>query len=143
MRTSRRWGLCRTFYCFGEKFEKNHNQAHPEHQKHELDRAKKRMNSVLGEYLEGLHRECRRTAPQSAHKCVSAALLNPVGEENLEDQKLALHDQELECRRGAPQSAVTRNRIRSAALPPAVPPAACRDTNVAEEHREARSSALR
>ena len=104
------------------------------------------MNSVLGENLEGLHREYRRSAPQSAQKCVSemnASLLNSVQEENLEDQKLALHDQELECQRGAPQSAVTRNRTRSSALLPAVPPAACRDTNVAEEYGEARSWALR
>ena len=89
---------------------------------HELERAKKRMNSVLGENLEGLHREYQRSAPQSAQKCVPekhAALLNSVLEENLEDQRFALHYQELECRRSAPYVAATRNRIRSSALPPA------------------------
>ena len=57
------------------------HQAHPELHEHELERAKKRMNCVLGENLESLHRECQRSAPQSAQKCVPgkhAALLNPV-----------------------------------------------------------------
>ena len=55
------------------------------------------MKSVLDENLEDLHlkRECQRSAPKEA-------LLNSVLGENLEDQKFALHDQELECRRAAP-----------------------------------------
>ena len=59
------------FFDFGEKCEKPRTQAHPELQKHELDREKKRMNSVLGENLEGLHQpEKQRSAPHSAQKCV-------------------------------------------------------------------------
>ena len=95
----------RTFLNLGKSAKKNLHQAHPEHHKHELERAKKRMNSVLGENLEGLHREYQRSAPQSVQKCVSwrkASLLNSVWEENLEDQGVALHDEELECRRAAP-----------------------------------------
>ena len=93
------------FFILGKSAKKNHHQTHPEHHKHELKRAKKRMNSVLCENLEGLHWEYRRSAPQSAQKCVSwrkASLLNPVWEENLEDQGVALQDEELECRRAAP-----------------------------------------
>ena len=94
------------FCYFGEKCEKPHHQAHPEHHKHELERAKKRMNSVLGENLEGLHWEYRRSAPQSAQKCVSwrkkASLWNSVWVENLEDLRVALHDEELEWPRSAP-----------------------------------------
>ena len=127
---------------------KNLQQAHPELQKHELERAKKRMNSVLGENLGGLHqRRNQRSAPQSAQKCVpqkKAALLNSVREENLEDQRFALHDEELECRRSAPESAAIRkNRIRSSARPPAVPPAAARELPFARRRPQARSWALR
>ena len=90
------------------------------------------MNSVLGENLEGLHqpRENQRSAPQFAQNCVpekQAALLNSVCEENLEDRRFALHDQELEYRRSAPQSAaIGKNKIRSLALPPTVLPSAPR-----------------
>ena len=130
-------GGCVALFLFRGKDRKTNNQAHPEHQKHELDRAKKSMNSVLGENLEGLHRKNRR----SEMRLCSA--VEPVREKKtLKTQKRALHDQELECRPGAPQSAVTRNRIRSSVPPPAVPPAAAREPNVAEENREARSSAL-
>ena len=72
------------------------------------------MNLVLGENHEDLHlKQGQRTAPQSTQKTVSwrkASLLNSVKRKNLEDQKLVLHHQELECRRAAPQSAVTRKR---------------------------------
>ena len=47
------------------------------------------MNSVLGETLEGLHREYQRSTPQCAQKYVpqeNAALLDSVQGENLEDQ---------------------------------------------------------
>ena len=46
--------------------------------------------------------------------------------DNLEDQRFALRDRGLECRRSAPQPDAVRNMIRSVALPPAVPPAAYR-----------------
>ena len=55
--------------------------------------AKKRMNSDLGENLEGLHQDCQRSAPQSAQKYVlekKATLLHSVQEENLEGQNSAL-----------------------------------------------------
>ena len=77
----------------------------PELREHLLERAKKRMNSDLGETLEGVHREYQRSAPQSAQKYVpqeNASLLNSVQGENLEDLRVALHHQELECRRAAP-----------------------------------------
>ena len=45
----------RTFFKFGEKCEKPIHQAHVRLDEHELERAKKRMSSVLGETLEGLH----------------------------------------------------------------------------------------
>ena len=52
------------------------------------------MNSVLGENLEDLLREqvCQRSARQSV-------LLYSVQEENIKDLRVALHHQELECRR--------------------------------------------
>ena len=74
--------------------------------------------------MEALQRRNQRSVPQSAQKCAPekhAALLNSVREENLEDQRFALHDQELECRRSAPCSAAaSKNRIRSSALQPVV-----------------------
>ena len=70
-----------------------------------------RMNSGLGENLEGLHQDYQRSAPQSAQKGVPAALLKPVREENLEDRRFALHDHEPEGKRSAPESAATgKNR---------------------------------
>ena len=132
------------FFEIGEKCEKPRTQAHPELQNHELDREKMRMNSVLGENLEGLHQpEKQRSAPHSAQKCVpktkKKSQLNSVLGENLEDA--GHHCAELECQRSAAFGETKESG--SSALPPAVPPAACRDTNVAEEHREARSWALR
>ena len=59
----------------------------------ELDREKKRMNSVLGDNLEGLHQnhEKQRSAPHSAQKCVpktrKRSQLNSVLGENLEDDE--------------------------------------------------------
>ena len=44
------------------------HQAHLRLHEHELEHATKRMNSVLGENLEGLHRENKRSAPHSAQK---------------------------------------------------------------------------
>ena len=108
------------------KCEKLLYQAHPRHRPNQLESEKTKTlaNPVQDENLEDFHRECQRSARQSA-------LLNSVREKNLEDQKFPLHDQELECQRSAPFVAATKNRIRSSALPPAVPQAACRDTNVA------------
>ena len=99
------------FFDPGEKCEKPHSQAQPNHHKHELDREKKRMNFVLEENLEGLHREYRRSAPQSAQKCVperEKTPLKPVLGENLEHR--AHHHAELERPSSAPQSAATRKR---------------------------------
>ena len=52
-------------FYFGEKCEKHLHQAHPELHEHQLGSAKKGMNSVLGEILEGLHEkwEIQRSAP--------------------------------------------------------------------------------
>ena len=105
------------FYV-GEKCEKPLCQAHLCVLHHQLE-SEKKMN------LEDVHlKQGQRSAPQSAQKCVSwkATLLNAVQRKNREDQNLVLHHQELECRRAAPQSAVTKSRIRSSVLPPAVPP---------------------
>ena len=73
----------------------------------------------------------------------TAALLNSVREENLEDENSVNHDQELECRRGAPQSAEARSRIRSSALPPAVPPSAAQERRGSARKACGRSSAPR
>ena len=116
----------RTFFYFGEKCEKPLHQAHLRVLQHQLE-SEKKMNSDLGENQEDFHeKQGQRSAPQSAQKCVfwKATLLNAVLGENLEDQNLILHHQELECRRAVPQSAVTKSKTRSSVLPPAVPPAA-------------------
>ena len=81
----------RTFFNFWEKCEKPLHQDHLCLPEHELERAKKRMNSVLGENLEGLHREYQRSAPQSAQKCVPEKKAALLSRENLEDQHFALH----------------------------------------------------
>ena len=81
---------------------------------HQLE-SEKKVNLVLGENHDDLHlKQGQRSAPQSAQKSVSkrkASLLNSVQRKYLEDQNLVLHHQELECRRAAPQSVATRNRI--------------------------------
>ena len=113
-------------FYFGEKCEKNLYQAHLRALQHQLE-SEKKMNRALRENHEDLHwKPEQRSAPQSAQKCVSwrkARLFNTV-QKNLVDQNLVLHHQELGCRRAAPQSAATRDRVWSSALPPAVPPAA-------------------
>ena len=52
------------------------------------------MNLVMGEKIEDLHREleCQRSAQQTE------VLLNSVLGENLEDLRVVLHHQELECK---------------------------------------------
>ena len=72
------------------------HEAHPGLHEHQLE-SEKKMNLAQSENLEDLHqkRECQRSAPKEA-------LLNSVLGENLEDQQIALHDKELECRRSAP-----------------------------------------
>ena len=89
---------------------KTRPQAHPELQDHELDREKKRMNSVLGENLDGLHQpEKQRSAPHSAQKCVpktkKKSQLNSVLGEDLEDA--GHHCAELEGQQSCSQSAST------------------------------------
>ena len=80
------------------------------------------LNPVQGVNLEDLHQECERSAQLKE-------LLNSVREENLEYLRVALYHQELECQRATPQSAaITKNRIRPSALPPAV----AHDTSVAQ-----------
>ena len=64
------------FDDFWEKCEKTLRQDHPRLQKYQLERAKKRMNSVLGEYLEGVHREYQRSAPQSARNTFLRGMRN-------------------------------------------------------------------
>ena len=100
-------------FYFVEKCEKTLHQAHQRVLQHQLE-SEKKTNLVLRENHEDVHlKQGQRSAPQSAQKCVfwKATRLNAVLGENLEDQNLVLHHQELECRRSAPQSAVTRNRI--------------------------------
>ena len=88
-------------FYFEEKFEKPLCQAHQRALQHQLETEKK-MNLLLGENQEDVHlKHGRRSAPQSAQKCVSlrqASLLVSVQRKNLEDQKRSLHHQELECR---------------------------------------------
>ena len=65
-----------------------------------------------------------------SQKCVpqkTATLLNSVHVENLEDQRVPLHHQELECQRSA------RQKQALLALPPTVPPAAGREQGFASE----------
>ena len=145
-------------FLFWEKFENSLEIRHPQDQ---LESERMTQNSVLGENLEGLHREqdCQRSARQTQLEnddLLHQTLLHSVLGENLEDA--VHHCVELEWQQSCSQSASTNyvqgesledlrklhdhhaelecqlsasESTGSSALPPAVPPAAAHDISVA------------
>ena len=80
------------------------------------------MSASRAKTLKTLHQECDRSAQQK--------LLNSVREKNLEDLRVALYHEELECQRAAPQfAAITKNRIR-----PSAPSTSC-STRCGSRHK--------
>ena len=68
------------FFILGKSAKKTLHLAHLRLHEHQLESAKKRMNSGLGESLQDLHqkRGYQRSAPQPAQKCVPEAKKSAV-----------------------------------------------------------------